>query len=145
VPDGGAEAARYIRDHSAVTDRLATNSHCTPVYDPDRCDTRNFWLSAYAERRVLVEGWAYTPTAQSGKNAMNGPFWDPSLLALNDKAFRDPTKPTLDYLWTKYGVRWLVYDTKVSGPPHELQSQWRFGAGTVQVYELAPPTGPSPS
>jgi hypothetical protein len=143
IPDGGAEAARYIRDHSAVTDRLATNSHCMPAYDPVRCDTRNFWLSAYAERRVLVEGWAYTPTAQSGKNATNGPFWNPELLALNDEAFRDPTK--LGRLWTEYGVRWLVYDTKLQSPPQQLRSQWRFSAGTVEVYELSPPPNPSPS
>ncbi|MEU0093918.1 hypothetical protein [Kribbella sp. NPDC006257] len=138
IPDGGAEAARYIRDHSAVTDRLATNSHCMPAYDPARCDTRNFWLSAYAERRVLVEGWAYTPTAQSSKNATNGPFWDPELLALNDEAFRDPTK--LDRLRTEYGVRWLVYDTKIQSPPEQLRSHWRFSKGTVQVYELPAPT-----
>ncbi|TDU91271.1 4-amino-4-deoxy-L-arabinose transferase-like glycosyltransferase [Kribbella voronezhensis] len=142
IPDGGAEAARYIRDHSSVNDRLVTNSHCMPAYDPRRCDTRNFWLSAYAERRVLVEGWAYTPRAQTSKNATNGPFWDPELLALNDA---DPSPTTLDRLWTQYGVRWLVYDTKVSRPPHSLQSHWRFSAGTVQVFELTPPISPTPS
>jgi hypothetical protein len=46
IPAGGAEAARYIRDHSKPSDRLATNSHCTPVYTERKCDARNFWLSA---------------------------------------------------------------------------------------------------
>lgn len=64
IPAGGAEAARYIRDNSAVDDRLATNSHCTPVYDPKKCDARNFWLSAYAERRVLTAGGQPQATAQ---------------------------------------------------------------------------------
>ncbi|QNE18723.1 hypothetical protein F1D05_13395 [Kribbella qitaiheensis] len=99
VPDGGAEAARYIRDHSAVTDRLATNSHCMPAYDPARCDTRNFWLSAYAERRVLVEGWAYTPSAQSSKNAMNGPFWDRR--SSHSTTRRSTTRPSRH--WTTCG------------------------------------------
>jgi hypothetical protein len=143
IPAGGAEAARYIRDHSAVSDRLATNSHCMPVYaDKKTCDARNFWLSAYAERRVLVEGWAYTPTGQSRKNANTGPFWDKPLLAANDKAFRNPTKQDLDYLWTKYGVRWLVFDKMVSQPSAGLKPLWRYSSGTVDVYQLTPPSSP---
>jgi hypothetical protein len=146
VPAGGAEAARYVRDHSAIGDRLATNSHCMPVYaDTKTCDARNFWLSAYAERRVLVEGWAYTPTGQARKNANTGPFWDRQLLAANDKAFHSPTKQDLDYLWTKYGVRWLVFDTKVSQAAARLEPLWRFGSGTVAVYELTPPTSSASS
>jgi hypothetical protein len=141
VPAGGAEAARYVRDHSSVSDRLATNSHCMPVYaDTKTCDARNFWLSAYAERRVLVEGWAYTPTGQSRKNANTGPFWDRQLLAANDKAFHNPTQADLDYLWTRYGVRWLVFDTMVSRPSAELKSLWRYRSGTVEVYQLTPPS-----
>ncbi|WP_143465625.1 hypothetical protein [Kribbella sp. ALI-6-A] len=145
VPTGGAEAARYIRDHSAVRDRLATNSHCMPVYTARKCDARNFWLAGYAERRVLVEGWAYTPTAQSRKDsdaAVNGPFWDQPLLQLNDRAFKRPTKRVLDQLWTQYGVRWLVFDTNLDRPPAQLGSlaEHRFTAGAVAVYALTAPT-----
>ena len=144
IPAGGAEAARYIRDHSKPSDRLATNSHCTPVYTERKCDGRNFWLSAYAERRVLVEGWAYTPTAQSRKDshaAINGPFWDQELLRVNDRAFSRPTKQDLDDLATKYGVRWLVFDTNFDRPPARLAAlaTYRLTAGAIAVYELAPP------
>jgi hypothetical protein len=145
VPTGGAEAARYIRDHSALGDRLATNSHCMPVYTARKCDARNFWLAGYAERRVLVEGWAYTPTAQSRKDsdaAVNGPFWDQPLLQLNDRAFKRPTKRVLDQLWTQYGVRWLVFDTNLDWPPAQLNSlaEHRYTAGAVAVYALTAPT-----
>jgi hypothetical protein len=147
IPAGGAQAARYIRDHSAVTDRLATNSHCTPVYGDKQCDARNFWLSGYAERRVLVEGWAYTPTAQSrkdGKGAINGPFWDQRLLAANDRAFRDPTAADLNYLRTTYNVRWLVFDTNLNRPSAQLEriAPHRYSSGAVEVYELVPPSTP---
>jgi hypothetical protein len=128
VPSGGAEAARYIRDHSAVGDKLATNSHCTPVYADRNCDARNFWLAAYAERRVLVEGWAYTPTAQSrqdGDAAISGPFWDRPLLQLNDRAFKRPSKRILDQLWIQYGVRWLVFDTNLDWPPRRARQPRR--------------------
>jgi hypothetical protein len=145
VPAGGAEAARYIRDHSAVGDKLATNSHCTPVYADRTCDARNFWLGVRGERRVLVEGWAYTPTAQSRKDAdaaINGPFWNQPLLQLNDRAFKRPTKRVLDQLWNQYGVRWLVFDTNLDWPPGELEgfADLRYSVGAVAVYALTAPT-----
>ncbi|GAB3812006.1 hypothetical protein GCM10028799_07690 [Kribbella italica] len=145
VPTGGAEAARYIRDHSAVGDKLATNSHCTPVYADRTCDARNFWLAAYSERRVLVEGWAYTPTAQGRRNAdaaINGPFWNQPLLQLNDSAFKRPSKRVLDQLWNQYGVRWLVFDTNLDWPPGELEglAEHRYSLGAVAVYALTAPT-----
>ena len=150
IPTGGAEAARYIRDHSAVSDRLATNSHCTPVYAERKCDARNFWLSGYAERRVLVEGWAYTPTAQSRKDgdaAVNGPFWDQRLLAANDRAFKNPTSEELDLLRTRYNVRWLVFDTNLDRPSALVKrlAYHRYSAGAIEVYQLAAPgAGPQP-
>jgi hypothetical protein len=137
IPAGGAEAARYIRSHSKVTDRLATNSHCTPVYAVKRCDTRNFWLSAYAERRVLVEGWAYIHTAHS---RANGSFWDQPLLRANDAIFRTPNRAELENFRTKYGVRWLVFDTNVSRPSAELRRllPGHYASGSVEVFELTP-------
>lgn len=145
VPAGGAEAARFVRAHSDVTDRLATNSHCMPVYVKKKCDARNFWLAGYAERRVLVEGWAYTPMAQSRKDsnaAINGPFWDQPLLAANDRVFTHPTKRDLDRLWTRYGVRWLIADTRATAVSPNLArlAQRRYSAGTVVVYQLSAPT-----
>jgi hypothetical protein len=143
IPAGGAEAARYIRSHSKVTDRLATNSHCTPVYTKT-CDTRNFWLSAYAERRVLVEGWAYTNTAQS---RANGSFWDRPLLRANDAIFLTPDRAELENFRTEYGVRWLVFDTNVSHPSAELRRLLprRYASGSVEVFELTPlPNDASP-
>ena len=95
LPRSRVEAARWVRDNSAPDDVLATNAHCRAVGGDGVCDARSFWLSAYAERRVLVEGWLFAPrVSETGERA----FWDPALLALNDEAFTAPTPPVLDAL-----------------------------------------------
>jgi hypothetical protein len=116
LPQSRVDAARWVRDHSSPDDILATNAHCIGYFGT-LCDPRSFWLSAYAERRVLVEGWAFAPRV-----ATNGivPFWDQAKLAANDAAFAQPTRAGLDELRTRYGVRWLVVDRQVAVESPEL-------------------------
>jgi hypothetical protein len=118
------------------------------VYTAKWCDARNFWLSGYAERRVLVEGWAYTQAAYGRAKATSGAFWDRPLLRANDEIFRTPNRAELENFRTKYGVRWLVFDTNVSRPSAELRRllPWRYAAGSVEVFELTPlPNDASPA
>ena len=76
---------------------------------------RHFWISAYTERRVLVEGWAYIPPESVGlpsnseTNSSNGPptFWKPERLRLNDEVFEAPTAQNVAELHDRYGVDWL--------------------------------------
>jgi len=142
VPDGGELAARYVREHSRPGDVVATNAHCAPAYDAS-CDTRAFWLSAYSERRVLLEGWSYTPSANAlaalgGPGIFDRPFRDPALQYANDVVFTQPARSRLEILRNQYGVRWLVLDRKVAPAPAALGRlvQQRFTAGSVVVYEL---------
>ena len=109
LPKSRVDAARWVRDHSSPDDILATNAHCLSG-DLNGCDSRSFWLSAYAERSVLIEGWGFAP-----RQAAVGltPFWDSSLLALNETAFTAPTPAILDELRDRHGVRWLVVDRAV--------------------------------
>jgi hypothetical protein len=119
---GGVAAAEYVEGHSRVDAVIATNMHCA---DPDdlRCDNRHFWLSAYSERRVVIEGWGYAaPTnALAGASAVNAflpaPF--PERLATNDAAFKQPSEATVGTLVDTYDVKWLVvskdYDADVDG------------------------------
>src|SRR5258705_8958273 len=60
MPKSRVDAARWVRDHSSPNDVLATNVHCLGYYG-DLGDSRSFWLSAYSERSVLVEGWGFAP------------------------------------------------------------------------------------
>jgi hypothetical protein len=116
LPKSRVDAARWVRDHSAPNDVVATNVHCMGYFGTT-CDPRSFWLSAYSERRVLVEGWSFAP-----RMALNGfgPFWDQAKLAVNDAAFTAPTAALLNDLRTKYGVRWLVVDRQVAAESPEL-------------------------
>jgi hypothetical protein len=127
-PNGGAyftsvlpywkvDAARYVRDHSSPDDVVATNAHCLSGTVDTRCDSRLFWLSAYSERRVLVEGWLFAPRATTMAAFGAGvyqTFWDPALLRLNDSAIAAPTAEKLAELRDVHHVRWVVVDRDVS-------------------------------
>jgi hypothetical protein len=135
MPRSRILAARWVRDHSKPGDVLATNAHCLSA-QPGYCDPRSFWLSAYAERRVLVEGWAFAPrVSASGSWA----FWEPDLLARNDAAFTAPTAAGLARLRDGDGVRWLVADRQVLVESPELGrlARLRYENDRIAVYELA--------
>jgi hypothetical protein len=144
IAPGGIEAARFIRERSGPDDLIATNIHChAPAAKV--CHTASFWIPGYAERRVLVEGWAYTAKAnQDGtrNSALHGPFWDQEKLRVNDAAFTAPTRDGLELLRNKYGVRWLLADERVHPVPDQLArlADLRFQSGTVRVYQLYPPS-----
>ncbi|NUS08096.1 MAG: hypothetical protein HOV97_36670, partial [Nonomuraea sp.] len=134
MPRSRVLAARWVRDHSRPSDVLATNVHCGPVPYAGRCDPRSFWLSAYAERRVLVEGWTFAPRVAG--DALT-PFWDQALLQRNDRVFTDPTPEDLTALKAD-GVRWLVADSRSGAVSPELAAyaDLRHTEGAVSVYEV---------
>jgi len=134
MPRSRVLAARWVRDHSRPTDVLATNVHCLPTPYFGRCDPRSFWLSAYSERRVLVEGWTFAPRVAG--DALQ-PFWDPALLDRNDLAFTAPTAAGLASLRAS-GVRWLVADSRSGSVSPSLDSlaEPRYTDGPITVFEL---------
>ena len=107
---GGVAAAEYVEKHSDADAVVATNMHCSRPH-ADRCDNRHFWLSAYSERRIVIEGWGYSAPA----NALAGlgvaafaPVPFPGRLETNDAAFRQPSAATVGTLVDTYDVEWLV-------------------------------------
>ncbi|GGJ76269.1 hypothetical protein GCM10010123_02790 [Pilimelia anulata] len=137
MPASRVAAARWLRDHSAPTDVLATNAHCRAVVD-GWCDSRTFWLGAYAQRSVLIEGWAFAPRAVTLGISPFGPFWDQALFAANDAAITAPTAAGLADLRDRYGVRWLVVDRSAGPESPELAglAPRRFDNGIVAVYHV---------
>jgi hypothetical protein len=133
MPRSHVLAARWVRDHSSPGDVLATDVHCQPVTYFDGCDPRSFWLSAYAERRVLVEGWTFAPRVAG---AAEVPFWDPDLLRRNDEAIADPTAQRLAELRDRYGVRWIVADDP--SPRLAEVADLRYRIGSTGVYQIRP-------
>lgn len=144
IGPGGIAAARFVREHSQPDELIATNAHCIGLPVPD-CDRRNFWIAGYAERRVLVEGWAYIDPLVVGQpstdlnNSAYLPFWDPELLEANDAAITRPSPETIGRLRDEYGVDWLVVDRRyqadLPGIRREL-GQPRFKGGLYSVFDL---------
>jgi hypothetical protein len=140
IAPGGIEAARWLRDHSGPDDVVATNTHCRAVAN-GRCDNRHFWVSAFTERRVLVEGWGYTPKVYERawqSEFATQRFWDPRLLAENDRAFTDPTPASIGLLRDRYRVRWLFVDERYDRPAPTLDqvATLRYRADGVAVYSI---------
>ena len=104
------DAARWLRDHSDRDDVVATNRHC-PSSVQEGCDGRRFFVAAYTERRVLVEGWAYTRSWATMKHEGPGPkpFWHQERLALNDSFLENPTARKAQKM-RELGVDWVFID-----------------------------------
>ncbi|NUS73046.1 MAG: hypothetical protein HOQ05_06520 [Corynebacteriales bacterium] len=141
-------AAQWLKDNSAVDDVVMTNIHCagnTPYRSGERCDNLSFWVSAYSERRTLVEGWGYTArnaemaAAAGNRNYGNLlPFWNPGLLERNDAFLAKPTLSEAQVFRHDYGVRWILV-TATHGPVSpklDRVAQARFTAGPATVYEI---------
>jgi hypothetical protein len=140
MPHSKIDAARWVRAHSSPTDIVATNEHCASTDDYNQphepCGAANsFWLSAYSERSVLLEGWGFAPREQALGRA---DFWDPALVRLNDGAFTTPTTAAITELADKYHVRYLVVDRKGAPASPRLgdYAQLVYDNGRVAVYTI---------
>lgn len=99
------EGLRWLRAHSDPDDVLAVDNHHAAAR------ARQFIHSAYAERRVVLESWEYTPQAFSSDYArvVSGevqPF--PQRYELNREVFVDGSRRALDRMVEEHDVRWLV-------------------------------------
>ncbi len=108
---GGVQAATWIRDHSDDYDIVATNAHCRKPA-AKKCDNRNFWMAAYTERRIVIEGWGYTQATNGDYSADTRnayiPTPDPLRLKINDAAFQHPSVATVSRLVDLYDVKFLL-------------------------------------
>lgn len=139
-------AARWLRAHSGTDDLVATDRHCRRRLRGAQptCDGRAFWLTGTAERRVLVEGWAYTTASRAYadehglRESHATPFPDRDRLRANDAAFRRPSATGLATLRSRYGVRWL-FATRLDAADRRTLDRIadpRFTSGRVRVYEI---------
>jgi len=104
---------RWVRDNTPSDAVLVVNNHS--LY-PDRSDSKYFYYSAFAERRVVLESWDYTPqTAARGVFSLPevlSPF--PRRLRLSNALFADGDRRALRALVCDYGATHVVVD-KVHG------------------------------
>lgn len=110
---GGVPAADFIRQHSNIHAVVATNVHCAQPHTA-RCDNRSFWIAAYTERRIVLEGWGYSSVTNAhfipGQANRFIPTPYPQRMAINDAAFLDPSPASVSALVDTYGVDWLFVD-----------------------------------
>jgi hypothetical protein len=144
VTPANLAAARWLRDHSSPEDVVATNLHCRVMVNT-YCDNRHFWLAAFTERRILVEGWGYTSrsnaefVARPTIKVYFGPYWDPARLRANDEAFTHPTPQNLALLRDRWGVRWLFVHTRAGvrpDPALDRYAELRYQTRDAKVYAL---------
>lgn len=133
-------AARWIRDHSAVTDMVMTNRHCTTPVAPYRCDSRRWVVAAFSERQVLIEGWTATPMstdlAPLGRESIYVNYWKPALLALNDAFIAHPSAAAAAKL-SAMGVRWVYVDySRPYAKTLEPFAHLRYHNAGAAVYQL---------
>ncbi len=139
IPPDLVSAGRWLRDHSDPSDLIATNAHCRTM---PPCDNRHFSISAYTERRVLVEGWGYTArsiaqSVREGVDFSRVGYDKPTLLTANDAAFTAPSAATVNNLRDRYGVRWLVVERRTGRAPDlSPYATLRWHSAHYTIYEL---------
>lgn len=148
MTDESVAAARWIRDHSDTDTIVATNRHCISgqvfpgTGKVNACDVVSFWVSAWSERRVLVEGWGYAnqavnAEAQNGRSYASQPFWDQPLLAANDGFFESPSKQEAAVL-CRHGATYALLDRRYQPnlPSLAPVAKRVFANSDAEVYRL---------
>lgn len=117
VSDAQLGLLTELRQISGPYDLVATNKHCLwGTQATHTCDARWFTVAAFAERRVLMEGWSYNYTWTSAGNDNLAPYWNPALLRANDGFIAAPSAANCDVL-SKAGVRWIYVDKREASSP----------------------------
>ncbi len=118
----------WVRTHTRVCDVLAVNNHTGTRLGPP---SPYVYYSAFAERRVFMENWIYTPSGVLGRQ----PF--PKRLALNDSAVIRGNPIALKEL-AREGVSYVLVDrAHGSGAPEPPSvSRLVFSNSALDVYRL---------
>jgi hypothetical protein len=131
---GTDDATNYLRNNSSVDDVIATNRHCVGPEESSSCISRIFTISALAERRTFIEGWAYTTCPVS--EALSNSYWNQPLLKLNQNVVLNSEAKAAEVL-SSYGVKWLLIDLR---RPHAKDlsniASKAFSSGEVEVWKL---------
>jgi hypothetical protein len=129
-----------LKDNSSIDEVIATNRHCVGPEEKNTCIARIFTISALAQRRTFIEGWAYTTCPVS--EALNNSYWNQPLLTLNQKVVVESDNASAAEL-SKYGVQWLFIDLR---RPHSKDysniATKEFSAGEVEVWKLIEKASP---
>ncbi len=134
ITKGTTSAASFIKENSSIDDVVVTNRHCVGPEESNTCISRIFTISALAERRTFVEGWAYTTCPVS--EALNNSYWNKPHFELNQLVVLDSNETAAREI-SSYGVKWLLIDLR---RPHNNDfsniATKAFTASQVEVWKL---------
>jgi hypothetical protein len=113
LTSGLLRGLEWLRRHSRPSDVIAVNNHSLG----GNGGSRYVYYSAFAQRRVLIESWQYTPQGASyvAAGRTTTPF--PRLLALNDAAVLRASPAAISLLRERYGVRYILIDRRHGPAP----------------------------
>jgi hypothetical protein len=116
-----SEAALWIAENTDADAVLAVNDHCAGEEAPV-CDSRVYWASGLAGRRVLLESWSYIPeSADLAPDTIIRPAFDLTLLEFNQSLFTGPTADSTAEA-RSLGVDYLVATLGATEVSAELNS-----------------------
>lgn len=134
------EGLLWLRAHSSPGDAIAADNYDEPV--GRRRYASYYYYSAFAERRVFVEGWLFSSRTHElgGTRVLEGratPF--PERLRLNKAVFVRGDPDALDVLVHDYGVRYLLVDRLHGFATPRVRGLGRlvFDNQAVSIYRVA--------
>jgi hypothetical protein len=134
ITQGTYRATSFVKENSSIDEVVATNRHCVGPEESSTCISRIFTISALAERRTFVEGWAYTTCPVS--EALNNSYWNKPHFELNQQVVLASNEKAAQEI-SAYGVKWLLIDLR---RPHSKDlsniASKEFSAGQVEVWKL---------
>lgn len=124
------EALAWIRDETPTSSVIAVNNQWI---DPANQAPLEFIYSAFAERRVFLEGWEYSQrTREAGMGIGANPF--AGRLALNAAAFGKADPAAIATMTDDFGIRYLVVD-RLNGIPTDEAALRRLGRVVYEAPE----------
>jgi hypothetical protein len=137
------KAATWLRQHSALTDVVATNIFCWPMgKDKPDCLINSTWLSGISGRRMVLSDWSYSAASMSAYDGtrvvsrMPTPW--PERRQISTAAVEMATPAVLGRLRQEYDARWIFADvrsTKIS-PRLKMLATLRYQSRHIQIYQL---------
>jgi hypothetical protein len=127
----------WLRANSRPSDVLAVNNH-TVESASGLYSSRYYYYSAFAERRVFLESWDFTP--EGGRYLARGLSTTPfaALSRLNDAAVDRGSRSAIAVLYDRYGVRYIVVDRHHGpvSPSLRYVAQQVYSNPDVIIYRL---------
>jgi hypothetical protein len=135
LTSGLYQGLEWLRDRTSPDDVIAVSNYSV---DPNKPEFDDLYYSAFAERRVFLEGWLYSIKEQRlGDSVITGPNMPyPERLRLNDAVFQRGDRHALRTLVRDYGVRYLLVDLVHGGHSERVAALGRlvFSDSDVAIY-----------